>query len=64
MIRDYKQAAADLQRLVCLLEKQSQQKSKQSGSGNGKELRQVQQRLSVMEEEAKKDVPLDLHLIL
>lgn len=64
MIRDYKHAAADLQRLVCLLEKQSQQKSKESGSRNGKELRQVQQRLSMMEEEAKKDVPLDLYLIL
>ncbi|KAJ8440475.1 hypothetical protein Cgig2_013634 [Carnegiea gigantea] len=64
MTRDYKQAAADLQRLICLLEKQSQQKSKESGCRNGKELRQVQQRLFMMEEEAKKDVPLDLHLIL
>ncbi|KAJ8445798.1 LOW QUALITY PROTEIN: hypothetical protein Cgig2_027879 [Carnegiea gigantea] len=64
MVRDYKQAAADLQRLVCLLEKQCQQKSKESGSGNEKELRQVQQRLSMMEEEAKKEVPVDLYLIL
>ncbi|KAL9237945.1 hypothetical protein vseg_012435 [Gypsophila vaccaria] len=64
MIRDYKQAAIDLQRLISLLEKQSGGKSKQSGSGNGKELRQVKHRLSVMEEEAKRGIPLDLYVIL
>ncbi|XP_021724200.1 uncharacterized protein LOC110691569 [Chenopodium quinoa] len=64
MIRDYKQAAADLQRLLPLHQKQSAEKSKQSGSGNGKELRQLQQRLYLMEEEAKRDTPLDLYLIL
>ncbi|KNA25341.1 hypothetical protein SOVF_007210 [Spinacia oleracea] len=64
MIRDYKHAAADLQRLSSFLQKPSVEKSKQSGSGNGKELRQVKQRLSMMEEEAKRDTPLDLYLIL
>ncbi|XP_074276795.1 uncharacterized protein LOC141600461 [Silene latifolia] len=64
MIRDFRQAAIDLQRLISLLEKQSMEKSKQSGSGNGKELRQVRHRLSMMEEEAKRDIPLDLYLIL
>lgn len=64
MIRDYKHAAADLRRLLSLLQKPSQEKSKHSGSGNGKESRQVQQRLSLMEEEAKRDTPLDLYRIL
>lgn len=64
MIRDYKQAATDLQRLSSLLQKETMEKSKQSGSGKGKELRQVQQRLSQMEEEARREVPLDLYLIL
>ncbi|XP_057535351.1 uncharacterized protein LOC130813528 [Amaranthus tricolor] len=64
MIRDYKQAASDLQRLLSLLQKQSKEKSKQSGSGSGKEIRQVQQRLSMMDEEAKKEIPLDFYLIL
>ncbi|XP_021741067.1 uncharacterized protein LOC110707352 [Chenopodium quinoa] len=64
MIRDYKQTAADLRRLLSLHQKQSAEKSKQSGSGNGKELRQLQQRLYLMEEETKRDTPLDLYLIL
>ncbi|KAH9610902.1 hypothetical protein KSS87_015497 [Heliosperma pusillum] len=64
LIRDYRQAAIDLQRLSSLLEKQSVENSKHSGSGNGKELRQVRHRLSMMEEEAKRDIPLDLYLIL
>ncbi|KAK9664399.1 hypothetical protein RND81_14G038800 [Saponaria officinalis] len=64
MIRDYKQAAIDLQRFISLLEKQSVGKSKQSGSANGKDLKQVRHRLSVMEEEAKRGIPLDLYLIL
>ncbi|KAF5938307.1 hypothetical protein HYC85_025813 [Camellia sinensis] len=41
-IRDYEQAASDLHRLISLLEKQSQEKVQQCGSGdNVKELRQA-----------------------
>ncbi|OMO51123.1 Tetratricopeptide TPR-1 [Corchorus capsularis] len=68
MIRDYGQAASDLQRLISILEKQSNTKS-QSGSldrtsGNTKELRQAQRQLSSTLEEAKRGIPLDLYLIL
>ncbi|XVE95885.1 hypothetical protein REPUB_Repub02eG0173700 [Reevesia pubescens] len=69
MIRDYGQASSDLQRLISILEKQSNKKSQQSGTpdrstGNSKELRQAQRQLSSVQEEAKREIPLDLYLIL
>ncbi|KAF9592583.1 hypothetical protein IFM89_016034, partial [Coptis chinensis] len=69
MIRDYGQAAIDLERLASLLERQTEEKSNQSGklgrSTSGIiDLRQAHSRLSTMEEEARKGIPLDLYLIL
>lgn len=69
MIRDYAQATSDLQRLVSILENKSADKTKESctpgrSTGSVKELRKAQSHLSVMEEEAKKGICLDLYLIL
>ena len=69
MIRDYGQAFSDFQRLISILEKQSDKKYHQSGTqdrstGNSKELMQAQRQLSSMQEEAKRGIPLDLYLIL
>ncbi|OMO54362.1 hypothetical protein COLO4_36515 [Corchorus olitorius] len=64
MIRDYGQAASDLQRLISILEKQSNTKSQSGSLDNTKELRQAQRQLSSMLEEAKRGIPLDLYLIL
>ncbi|KAK8336749.1 hypothetical protein V6Z11_A09G143700 [Gossypium hirsutum] len=69
MIRDYGQASSDLQRLISILEKQCDKTSHQSGTkdkstGNLKELRQAQRRLSSVQEEAKREIPLNLYLIL
>lgn len=68
MIRDYDQATADLQRLVSVLVKQVEDKAIQSGasdrSSSVNELRQAQQRLSAMEEEVRKEIPLNMYLIL
>lgn len=68
MIRDYKQAIDDLQRLITILENQlkGQQSCKNNGSSNSskKELKQARRRLSVMEDMAKKGTSLDLYLIL
>ncbi|KAI3471628.1 hypothetical protein Pfo_028278 [Paulownia fortunei] len=70
MIRDYKQAAYDLQRLISLLESQSQTKTQQydsqsrSSGGSVRDLRRARRRLSLVEEKAKKEIPLDLYLIL
>ncbi|CAK9183828.1 unnamed protein product [Ilex paraguariensis] len=70
MIRDYEQAANDLQRLVSLLENQSREKVQQSDTPNRscgnivKELKRAHNRLSSMEEKAKKGIPLDHYLIL
>lgn len=69
MIRDYGQAASDLQRVISISEKRSHEKTKRSGGSDGprgstKELRQACRRLSSMEELAKKEIPLDLYLIL
>lgn len=69
MIRDYDQAAADLRRLISVLTKQVEEKT---GQGEGfdsslscvNELRRARFHLFEIEEEAKKDVPLDLYLIL
>lgn len=69
MIKDYSQAATDLQRLVSLLERQTEEKSNQSGklsrSTSGIiELRQAHSRLSTVEEETRKGISLDFYLIL
>ncbi|XP_028121126.1 uncharacterized protein LOC114318429 [Camellia sinensis] len=68
MIRDYEQATMDLQRLVSLLMKQVEDKANQSSASDRmssvNELRQAQQRLSIMEEEARKEIPLNMYLIL
>lgn len=68
MIRDYGQAASDLQRLVSLLTRNMENKISGSGSHNKmssvNEIRQTQQKLSAMEEEARKEIPLNFYLIL
>ncbi|ESQ52872.1 hypothetical protein EUTSA_v10016164mg [Eutrema salsugineum] len=69
MIRDYDQAASDLQRLISILVKQSDEKRKTSDTSadrasSRKELRQARQRLSVMEEKSKEGIPLDFFLIM
>ncbi|KAF8403744.1 hypothetical protein HHK36_011848 [Tetracentron sinense] len=69
MIRDYGQAARDLQRLVSLLEKQSEDNANQPGAlgrsaSSLNDLRQARLRLLTVEEEAKKGIPLDMYLIL
>ncbi|KAK6149116.1 hypothetical protein DH2020_016641 [Rehmannia glutinosa] len=70
LIRDYKQAVYDLQRLISLLESQSQTKTQQfdsqsrSNGGSVRDLRKARRRLSLVEEKAKKEIPLDLYLIL
>ncbi|XP_030453346.1 uncharacterized protein LOC115674954 [Syzygium oleosum] len=69
MIRDYGQAAADLQRLVSILTKQVEEKTNQAGVydrslSSVNELKQTSLRLSEVEEAAKKDIPLDIYLIL
>ncbi|CDP14173.1 unnamed protein product [Coffea canephora] len=70
MIRDYKQAITDLQSLISLLENQSQVKAQSSGKQDGsnesnrKELKQARQRLSLIEDMAKKGTPMDFYLIL
>ncbi|XP_002532671.2 uncharacterized protein LOC8268658 [Ricinus communis] len=69
MIRDFGQAASDLQRLISVLENTSDGKGRQFATpsksiSSTKELRQAHRRLSLMEEEAKKGIPLDLYLIL
>lgn len=69
MIRDYAQAAADLQRLISILENQSDEKTKASSTPGRstdrvKELRKAQMHLPAMEQEAKKGICLDFYLIL
>lgn len=69
MIRDYGQAAADLQRLVSILTKQVEEKTNQAGVYDGSlssvnELKQASLQLSELEEAARKDIPLDIYLIL
>lgn len=66
-IRDYAQAANDLQRYIAIIEKQSLEKVKESGESgqtNIKDLRHARRHRSLMEEQAKKDIPLDPYLIL
>ncbi|XP_022854759.1 uncharacterized protein LOC111376064 isoform X2 [Olea europaea var. sylvestris] len=68
IIRDYGQAAADLQRLVSLLVNQVESKIDQSGPPDKmnciNELRQAQLKLSSMEDASRNEIPLNLYLIL
>ncbi|XP_006654330.3 uncharacterized protein LOC102708337 isoform X2 [Oryza brachyantha] len=65
MIRDYGQAANDLRKLISLLEKQPN-KSGLSPKALNKhsDLKQARARLLSVEDEAKRDTPLNLYLIL
>ncbi|OMO54466.1 hypothetical protein COLO4_36472 [Corchorus olitorius] len=69
MIRVYGQAASDLERLISLLMKQMESKTNQIGTTDrstnlANDLRQARVWLSEIEEETKKEVPLDMYLIL
>ncbi|XP_019163459.1 PREDICTED: uncharacterized protein LOC109159802 [Ipomoea nil] len=65
MIRDYEQAASDLQRLISLLMRQMENKINQSDKTSFmNEIRQTQQKLSAIEEESRKNIPLNMYLIL
>lgn len=69
MIRDYEQASNDLRRLVSLLERQIKVKDNQNvGAENSdtnlSDLHHARLRLSIIEEAARRDIPLDTHLIL
>lgn len=68
MIRDYKHATDDLQRLVSILEtgENSQNSATPGRTANGsvKDLRKARRRLSSIEEKAKKERSFDLYLIL
>ncbi|KAF7827333.1 DnaJ-like subfamily C member 7 [Senna tora] len=69
MIRDYAQAASDIRRLVSLLNKGGDDKGNQLGLSDrsvtyANELKQNRIRLSEIEEEARKEIPLDMYLIL
>lgn len=68
MIRDFGQASTDLQRLESLLRRHVEDKVNQSGPSDRmsrlNELRQTQQRLYIIEEKARKDIPLNMYLIL
>lgn len=68
MIRDYKYACADLQKLVALLECKSQEKAQPLGSqgesSGDRILKQARRRLSLIEDKTRKKSSLDLYLIL
>ncbi|GMN55421.1 hypothetical protein TIFTF001_024544 [Ficus carica] len=69
MIRDYAEAASDLQRLISIFESQSCDKAKESSysarsTRSVKDLRQAQMLLPVMEEKAKTGDSLEFYLIL
>ncbi|KAJ6847280.1 uncharacterized protein M6B38_281575 [Iris pallida] len=69
MIRDYGQAANDLNRLISLLEKRSEEKDNQNGAsgrsiGNTSDLKKACTRLATVEEEARKGRSLDMYMIL
>lgn len=69
MIRDYDEAASDLRRLVSLLSKEVEDNANQLGISDksinyANDLKQNHVRLSEMEEEARKEIPLDMYLIL
>nr|KJB55398.1 hypothetical protein B456_009G074200 [Gossypium raimondii] len=68
-IRNYGKATSDLERLLSLLLKQMEVKTNQTGISErsmnlANDLRQAQSWLSEIEEEGKKEVPLDFYLIL
>ncbi|KAI9083235.1 hypothetical protein K1719_034767 [Acacia pycnantha] len=68
-IRDYAQAASDLRRLVYILNERVNDKANQHGISDRSynyvnDLKQNSIRLFEMEEEARKEVPLDMYLIL
>ncbi|KAK3138940.1 hypothetical protein QOZ80_5AG0375490 [Eleusine coracana subsp. coracana] len=63
MIRDYGQAANDVRKLISLLEKKGSN-SGQSAKDKYSDLKQARARLSSIEDEAKKNIPLNLYLIL
>ncbi|KAH1141201.1 hypothetical protein GLYMA_12G021400v4 [Glycine max] len=69
MIRDYAQAASDLRRLLSLLSKGVEDNANQLGISDKSinytnDLKQNRVRLLEMEEEARKEIPLDMYLIL
>lgn len=65
MIRDYGQASIDLQKFVSLLTNEVDKKTNQSGQPEKiNELRQAQHKLSEMEEAARKEIPLNMYIIL
>lgn len=68
MIRDYAQAASDLERVISLLTKKLEDKNNASLSYDkinySNELKRTQLNLSQIEEAARKKVPLNMYLIL
>ncbi|XP_073063686.1 uncharacterized protein [Primulina eburnea] len=65
MIRDYGQASIDLQKFVSLQTNEVDKKTNQSGPPEKiNELRQAQHKLSEMEEAARKEIPLNMYIIL
>ena len=65
MIRDYGQAANDVRKLILLLEKKVNVSGLSPKVFNKhSDLKQARTRLSSIEDEAKKDTPLNLYLIL
>uniref|UniRef100_A0A0E0L1U9 J domain-containing protein n=1 Tax=Oryza punctata TaxID=4537 RepID=A0A0E0L1U9_ORYPU len=65
MIRDYGQAANDLRKLILLLEKQGNRPGLSPKVVNKhNDLKQARVRLLSVEDEAKRDTPLNLYLIL
>lgn len=68
MIRDYGQAAKDLQKLVSLLNKELEKTyhygTSDRSSTSANDLRQARLRLAEIEEESRKEIPLDMYLIL
>jgi DnaJ family protein C protein 7 len=67
MIRDYGRASVDIQRIISHLTKQVENSYESSSSERMScitELRQFQQRLSIVDEESRKEIPLNMYLIL
>lgn len=66
LIRHFEQAASDDCRLISILENESNQKIKSSGgpSDRANELRKAYKHKSSMEEESKRETPLDFYVIL
>lgn len=65
LIRDYGQAANDVRKLILLLEKKANVPGASPKVLNKhSDLKQARARLSSIENEVKKDTPLDLYLVL